>query len=107
MSIDPRHRVGDGDVQVKADELVVEAMLVSMSPGEIESQERRIVDALGAITGQVGTADSSTLRIPESDASEESTVSSRRRWSALGGIGAGLAAMLAVALILLASPGEA
>ena len=107
MSIDPRHQVGDGDIEVKADELVVEAMLVSMSPGEIESQERRIVDALGAITGQVGTADSSTLRIPESDASEESTVASRRRWSALGGIGAGLAAMLAVALILLARPGEA
>ena len=67
MSIDPRHQVGDGDVEVKADELVVEAMLVSMSSGEIESQERRIVDALDAISDQVGAADSSTLRIPDSD----------------------------------------
>lgn len=107
MTIDPLHRADEGDVDAQADELVVEAMLVSISPREIESQERRIVHALDAIDLENGAAHSSAIRISQEEFPEDRPATSLRRWSALGGIGAGLAAMFAVALILLARPGEA
>ena len=107
MSADPRHRAPHRDVDVKADEILIDAMLMSLSPGEIEAQERRIVRALNGIADRAVGTDDPALRMMETDGSGESGARSRPRWSALGGIGAGLAAMLAVALILLARPGEA
>ncbi|MCP4835930.1 MAG: hypothetical protein GY895_14340 [Phycisphaera sp.] len=106
MSVDPRNQTDGRDVDVEADELVVEALLASISPREIESQERRIVLALEAISNESGLADSSSLRITEADTSGSRSAILRWKSLSLSGVGAGLAAMFAVALILLARPGE-
>ena len=49
MSSEPHPRSEDSGVGDIADERVIEAMLISMAPSEVESQENRIVRALDSI----------------------------------------------------------
>ena len=104
MSSDPHPRFEDSGVGDLADERVIEAMLVSMAPSEVESQENRIVRALDAIATEPVAEDSPAHRI---DGTGVAVTGSPKAWQAIGGLGAGLAAMVAVTLILLGRPGEA
>ena len=104
MSMDPGHQAAREELEAMADQRVVEAMLNSISPSEIEAQDQRILEALDAISAG---DDSPALRMSVESVGGQRSMSSRRWWPALGGLGAGLAAMLAVTFILLARPGEA
>jgi hypothetical protein len=90
-----------------ADDRLVEAMLVSLTPAEKTAQERRIRIALENIEGVA--ADSSHFReVAEANDDPEPTGRrSARMWRTFGGVGVGLAAMISLAIIMIARPGEA